>query len=389
MKKANLFRLGCSTIALIAMVWGGSEAAHAGDGILDGGGPLLSSVAAPQATIGSGIGVIDTALNNTGGVFDDAFNQPGGNLVASPKTDKPCLLSELLASGKSSCEVVGGPWARVMGGQTTTSTTGMSSEGEYVWGSATMRQRVNFSGVQAGVDSGLLNLDGFGVNAHFGLTGGKISAQSNSIDAPYPNSVNFEVPFLGAYYVLTKGNFMTDFTYRHSWYDLKMTNVDLYLNDAPLNGRSDNVNASVSYKIALPNRLFIEPTANISYSRSTFDSLLMGYGPLDVAPIKSLLARGGARVGTSFSYGGYNWAPYAVALIANEFEKRAEATIYPWGDGQGITTDRVGTYYQTSLGISFQSQTNGLVGFTRADYQTGSKIHGGGVVGGVRYTFGP
>jgi len=403
MKEENkLFHVECSTIALIAMVWVSGEAVHAEDGpIYVESGPMASSLARPQAAISSVIGIFDAALNNTAGGIDDAFNQPGSSLVASPKSDKPCYLSDLLAKAdKSSCQVVGGPWVRVLGGQTTTSMVGVTNRwgqvigGTDLWHQSwenTIRQRTNYSGVQAGMDSGILNLEGIGVNVHFGLMGGKISARADSIDAPYPNSVNFEVPFLGAYYVLTKGNFMADFTYRHSWYDSKMTNVDLYLNDAPLNGRSDNVNASVSYRIALPSRFFVEPTANISYSRSTFDSPISGGMPvMDFDPVKSLLARGGARFGTSFSYGGYSWSPYAVALVANEFEKPTGA-IFEKGlySNTDMTTDRVGTYYQTSLGISFQSQTSGLVGFTRADYQTGSKIHGGGVVGGVRYSFGP
>jgi len=188
---------------------------------------------------------------------------------------------------------------------------------------------------------------------------------------------------------------MTDFTCRHSWYDMKMTDAG-YLghNNVPLNGRSDSVNASVSYKFALPNRYFIEPLANVSYTRSTFDALLVNGGPMDFAPVESLLARGGVRFGTSFSYGGYNWAPFTLALVENEFEKSSTASKKVPGLGYpdqyfGFSTDRVGTFYQASLGISFQSQTNGLAGFVRGDWQTGSKIEGGGVVGGLRYTFGP
>jgi len=334
----------------------------------------------PRGFLGS-VEVINRAI-------DDAFNQPGSNLVASPKSDKPCYLSDLLA-GKSSCDVVGGPWARVMGGQTTTSTTGLvtSPYGD-VYGSTT-RQRVNFSGVQVGADSGWLNLEGIGVNAHVGVMGGNVSADASSLDSPYPSRTNFEVPFLGAYYVLTKGNFMTDFTYRHSWYIMKVTDTNSGFNNAPLNGQSDNINASVSYKFALPDRYFIEPLANISYTRSTFDSLESNYGVTDVAPVKSLLGRAGLRFGTSFSYGGYNWSPYVLGLVENEFEKSSNATTYDrWGDVYGMSTDRVGTFYQTSLGISFQSQTSGLVGFARGDWQTGHNINGGGVVGGVRYTFG-
>ena len=338
-----------------------------------------SSSTGCEPTVLAPIGVIN-------GVMDNAFDQPGSNLVASPKSDKACFLSELLAGGK--CDVVGGPWVRGMGGQMTTTTTGISIDpGGGVLGS-TIRQRINYSGVQAGADSGLLNLEGIGVNAHVGVMGGHVSADAKIIDRA--SSDHFDVPFLGAYYVITKGSFMTDFTYRHSWYDMKMNDGFLGLNNTPLSGQSDNVNASVSYKFALPDRYFIEPTANISYTRSTFDGLAVygGAGALDFAPVTSLLGRAGLRFGTSFSYGGYNWSPYALALVENEFEKSSKATLN-WGDVYALSTDRVGTFYQTSLGIAFQSQTSGLVGFARGDWQTGQEINGGGVVGGLRYTFGP
>ena len=116
--------------------------------------------------------------------IDDPFDQPGSNLVASPKSDKPCFLSELLA-GKSSRDVAGGPWARVMSGQMTTSMTSSTTNvtsGDFL-GSAMSRQRIDYTGVQTGVDSGLLNLEGIGVNAHVGVTGGQVSAQANSTNS--------------------------------------------------------------------------------------------------------------------------------------------------------------------------------------------------------------
>jgi len=388
MKKINLFGLRCSTILSIALVsassWisGSAYAQCAGNQ-----SPSPTAYSGQSSSTGCLAGAL-APIGVINGVMDDAFNQPGSNLVASPKSDKACLLSELLAGGK--CDVVGGPWVRGMGGQMTTTTTGMAidSLGGGVQGS-TIRQRVNYSGVQAGADSGLLNLEGIGVNAHVGVMGGHVSADAKIVDSA--SSDHFEVPFVGAYYVITKGSFMTDFTYRHSWYDMKLNEGFLGISNTPLNGQSDNVNASVSYKFALPDRYFIEPTANISYTRSTFDGLSVGYGTaaLDFAPVTSLLGRAGLRFGTSFSYGGYNWSPYVLGLVENEFEKSSKATLaYNWGD-YALSADRVGTFYQTSLGIAFQSQTSGLVGFARGDWQTGHKINGGGAVGGLRYSFGP
>jgi hypothetical protein len=348
--------------------------------------PQAAPAAGPLASILSTLSAIDSS-----------FHQPGGNLVASPQTDKPCLTPgvPLLGSseGDKSCQMVGGPWVRVSSGVTTISSTGTTSANGTVLDQASLKQRVQFTGVQTGADSGWLNLGGSGVNAHFGITGGDISAQADEVLST-PNQVKFEVPFLGVYYLITKGQFSTDFTYRHSWYDMHVSNPISMLNNAGFNGQSDNVNASASYTIPLPNNFFIEPTGNLSYTRSTFDqlSLLNGAAVLGFNPVTSLLGRTGVRVGTGFSYGGFNWSPFGIALVQNEFEKTASGTFTATAPGStpfDVTTDRVGTFYQTSLGMSFQSQTNGLLGFVRGDYRFGDKLNGGGIVGGVRYTFGP
>ena len=331
--------------------------------------PAAAPAAAPLTSILSTISSIDAS-----------FHQPGGNLVASPQTDK-------------TGQMVGGPWVRASGGVTNIFSTGTVSQNGVILDTAQSKTRVQFSGVQAGADTGWLNLGGNGVNAHFGLTGGNISATATEQRLGY-NEVKFEVPFVGLYGLVTKGAFSTDFTYRHSFYNMNVSNPIAMLANAGFSGQSDNVNGSVSYNIPLPNNFFIEPTANLSYTRSTFDrlSILNGGGVIGVNDVKSLLGRAGARVGTAFSYGGFNWSPFVIGLVQNEFEKSAGGTFASTAPGQNpfdIVTNRVGTFYQTSVGIAFQSRTNGLLGFVRADWRTGNRIDGGGILGGVRYTFGP
>jgi hypothetical protein len=334
-----------------------------------------------------------TSILSTLSAIDASFHQPGGNLVASPQTDKPCTSFTPMTGNDKTCQVVGGPWARVSSGVTTISSVGTERIGGQIFDQVASKQRVQFTGVQAGADSGWLNLGGSGVNAHFGITGGQVEANATELVST-TNNVNFNVPFVGVYYLVTKGAFSTDFTYRHSWYDMRVTNPTAQLINTPFSGQSDNVNGSIAYTFALPNNFFIEPTANLSYTRSSFDNLSVanGAGVLGFNELTSILGRAGARVGTGFSYGGYNWSPFGIALVEHEFAGDAGGTFTGTGAGSlpaDITTTRVGTFYQTSLGLSFQSQTNGLLGFVRADYRFGDSLHGGGVLGGVRYTFGP
>jgi hypothetical protein len=175
---------------------------------------------------------------------------------------------------------------------------------------------------------------------------------------------------------------------------MHVTNPIALLNNVGFNGQSDNVNGGASYSFRFDNNYFIEPTFNVSYTRSTFDTLpvLNGTNVLGFNTLESLLGRAGARVGTAFSYGGFNWSPFGIALVQHEFMGNATGTFTGTAAGSpafDLATTRVGTFYQTSLGLSFQSQTSGLLGFVRADWRFGDNLHGGGIVGGIRYTFGP
>ncbi len=336
-----------------------------------------------------------TSILSTISSIDASFHQPGGNLVASPQTDKPCDSPSFPwpSSGDKNCQMVGGPWARVSSGVTTVSSTGSVALNGSIFDTAQSRVRVEFTGVQTGADTGWLNLGGSGVNAHFGITGGDVQATSTELVAG-PNQVNFEVPFVGVYGLVTKGPLSTDFTYRHSWYDMHVTNPTALLNNVGFNGQSDNVNGGASYSFRFDNNFFIEPTFNVSYTRSTFDTLPVfnGTSVLGFNTVESLLGRAGARVGTAFSYGGFNWSPFGIALVQHEFMGNAAGTFTGTAAGSptfDLATTRVGTFYQTSLGLSFQSQTSGLLGFVRGDWRFGDNLHGGGIVGGIRYTFGP
>jgi outer membrane autotransporter protein len=176
---------------------------------------------------------------------------------------------------------------------------------------------------------------------------------------------------------------------------MSVRNLSAGLIDGKFDGQSDNVNGSVSYLIPFANNYFIEPTANLSYTRSTFNNLqvatgLAGSQMLTFNTVYSLLGRAGARVGTSFVYGGFNWTPFGVALVLNEFNKNAAGTFVAGaGTPFGLETNRVGTFGQASAGIAMTSLTSGWLAFVRGDLKFGQRLDGAAVLGGARYTFGP
>ena len=313
--------------------------------------------------------------------IDASFHQPGGALVASPQTDKTGLM-------------VGGPWFRVSGGVTNILATGTSSLNGTLIDTVNSKTRVDFSGAQGGVDSGWLNLGNYGINAHVGVTGGHVFAHATE-QAAAESQVKFSVPFVGLYGVLTRGQFSTDLTVRHSWYDMSVRNLSVGLVDGKFDGQSDNVNGSVSYLIPFANNYFIEPTANLSYTRSTFSNLQVATGAvgsqmLTFNSVYSLLGRAGARVGTSFVYGGFNWTPFAVGLVLNEFNRNATGSFVAGAATPfALETNRVGTFGQASAGIAMTSLTSGWLAFVRGDLKFGQRLDGAAVLAGARYTFGP
>jgi hypothetical protein len=334
------------------------------------GSPVAGAAIAPMTSILSAISSIDAS-----------FHQPGGALVASPQTDKTGLM-------------VGGPWFRVSGGVTNILSTGTSTLNGALIDTVNSKTRVEFSGAQGGVDTGWLNLGNYGVNAHVGVTGGQIFATATE-QTSAENQVKFSVPFVGLYGVLTRGQFSTDLTVRHSWYDMSVRNLSAGLVDGKFDGQSDNINGSVSYLIPFANNYFIEPTANLSFTRSTFNNLqvatgLAGSQMLTFNNVYSLLGRAGARVGTSFVYGGFNWTPFGVALVLNEFNRNAAGTFVAGASTPfGLETNRVGTFGQASAGIAMTSLTSGWLAFVRGDLKFGQRLDGAAVLGGARYTFGP
>ena len=71
-----------------------------------------------------------------------------------------------------------------------------------------LRVRTDFSGVQAGADLGRFNLGATGLNVIWGVTGGALHLTAN--EQIGVGNETFDVPFVGGYAAVTKGNFFAD-----------------------------------------------------------------------------------------------------------------------------------------------------------------------------------
>jgi outer membrane autotransporter protein len=250
-----------------------------------------------------------------------------------------------------------------------------------------------FAGYQVGLDGALLNVGNSGWNAHLGVTAGDVEAKSSDAFS----SVNFtSARFYGVYAVFTRGAFFSDIGYRHTSYDAEVTSSIANLSKTPLKGRGDNLNASAGYQFRFGDN-FIEPSAGISVTRSTFDNIgstVFGNPyTLTFNELKSTLARIGVRAGfTSVVNNTVALSPFVTGSVWHEFEQNAGgqfiATV-PLTTVTTLTTDRVGTFYQAGAGVSAQVLGTGFLAFIRTDFRAGDKLDGASIHGGARYTFGP
>ncbi|MBS0530693.1 MAG: autotransporter outer membrane beta-barrel domain-containing protein, partial [Proteobacteria bacterium] len=364
-------------------------------------GPAGASVAflnSAAVTAAGAAGSFSGTLAN----FSTAFlTQQGSAFVSAPADPKPD-------------QPGGGVWVRGIGGEVTTKytsnfagtlTAGPASASVNL-GGCTGQVRQSFSGAQIGQDISRLNLDGW--NVHLGTTAGYMDGRT---DDGAGNSTRFDVPFLGAYLVATKGRFFADIMVRGEFYDINANSPFVGVFNQHSGGRGTSVLTSAGYNFALGDNWFIEPSAGFIWSRTSIDSTNITGGVAGVVttfntnPIESEIGRLSLRVGKTIVAGNMIWQPFASASVFHEFAGDVTSTVasIPGGTfactapgacvpalvaGQN-STSRIGTYGQYSLGLAGQVANTGWLGFVRVDYRNGSNIDGWTGNGGVRYQFSP
>jgi Autotransporter beta-domain len=300
----------------------------------------------------------------------------------------------------------GGVWIRGVGGQNTVDSVaiGVANGASIV---ADSRSRIDFGGVQAGIDLGRFNLGASGSDLYIGLTGGFITARDSELDGP--GQYNFTVPFVGIYAALTAGGFFIDAQVRGDFYTVDTTNALVGLSGQSFSGDQITFTSSAGYKFNFGS-FFVEPSVGVIWSSLDMNNLGVPGVPGSNVPagtyafgtIDSLLGRVGIRVGTSVQSGNIVYQPFATASVWNEFDGDVLSTftvVLPtcpgtlFGTGAracptlGIDTSRIGTYGQFGLGLAAQLLNTGWLGYVRADYRTGDNIQGWDLTGGLRYQF--
>jgi opacity protein-like surface antigen len=365
-------------------------------------------VAGPQTQILGGALGAANAISSVIGTINTSFLAQGNAFVAGLPNATPD-------------ETSGGIWGRTIGGRVSEQATGTFSgtvgPSAFAGTTATSGQvtcasnvRMDYGGFQMGQDIARLNIGGNGATFHFGVTGGY--AEANAQDLAGSNfSGNFQVPFAGLYAAYTNGRFFADILGRVDFYQMNLFSPDASLSNQRLDAVGGTVAASTGYRFDLGNNWFFEPSASGIYSKVSIDTLNVpeGYGnsnnPFALPPATiqfgdniSILGRVGARVGTTIDSGSIVWQPFATASVWHEFAGNNTATYnapaYPPGGTDftvsgNLSTSRVGTYGQYSIGSAASFTGTPWLGYLRIDYKEGQNIEGLGFNAGLRYNFDP
>ncbi len=336
---------------------------------------------ANTGAIGAPAGSIIAAIT----AFDTSFHQVSSAFVASPQSVDPNKWT-------------GGMWSRGAAGQVTAKSTVTDSLGS---APTALKVKTNFDAYQVGADAGLLNAGNTGWNIHFGAMAGSVGANSSE-QLGSGTTLKFDVPFAGLYGVFTHGAFFSDVTVRHDWHKDNVTNTAAFLNNAPLSGEANAVNASAGYHVDLPmvaQGFFLEPSVGFGLTKTNLNALPTNVNETGFAPglisfqtITSEVARAGLRVGTSATIRDVlGVQPFATISVWREMAGMAQEQFSQLGtstvDSLGLT--RTGTFYQVGAGIGAQVLHTGVLAFVRGDMRFGENLDGASVVAGGRYTFGP
>ena len=309
----------------------------------------------------------------------------------------------------------GGVWARAIAGtvdskaETTTVVVPGSFDLGAGIGSASGTQNCrqtnhqDYAGFQVGADLATLNIGSAGLNWHFGVTGGSLTANAEDTTPAGANAAgdlrsHFDVPFIGLYTAVTQGNFFADAQVRWDFYQSNSSSKVYDFSGVQNEARGITFAGSAGYKMPIGSNWFFEPSVGGSWTRLSVDSVTLvdrdGIGGiLRVNDIDSILGRASLRLGANFAEGIYIWQPFVAASLIHEFagDVKSKTTFvdpsnFFWpGMEFESSTERMGTYGQIGVGTAIVVGNTGWLGYGRGDVKFGDNIHGIGFNAGLRY----
>ena len=307
----------------------------------------------------AGVGALSGSVAGAITAINSGFFRDADAFLASP-------------AGAGANQWCGGPFVRTSAGHIAQSATATTAPAPGFSGAAGAKTNTGYAGYQVGADIGLCNINGGGVNAHVGVTGGQVFANGSDGNGGVTH-LKFTIPYFGVYGAVTAGGFLAMLQVRHDAYDMNVTNSPAGLNAAPLHGRGTAIDGTLRYRFDLADHWKVEPSVALSHERLNVDALAVAPGVLSFGAFTSTLGRAGLRVGKSIEYGGVAIEPYAQANIWHEFAGNLGQTYSVNGFNIPVSLSRVGTFAEFGVGAAVQAP-GGWMGFAQADLRTGAKL---------------
>jgi autotransporter-associated beta strand protein len=393
--------------------------------ILQSSNPLIQYVVLGNPAIGvqvqsgSMTGLVSGTTSVISGVAAGFF-KPASSIVSRPDTEEQAMA----ICGAKTCganQIGWGPWFRTTAGNANVTLGGTAN----AFGTTTTSHSTggtSYGGFQGGVDVGVYNINSSDWNVNFGAFGGMVSASgvSSTIAPTILNAnsttttlVSLTTPFAALYGFVSKNSFTAEINVRE---DFINGNVSAYNPDgassggaaggyflAPgtrLGGRGLSINANVTQRFDVTEKIYVEPVASFTWAKYSFDDVYFNpalstaglAGRIAFDPLISVLGRVGTNIGTTFMANDrLALAPFVSGSIWREFGPPATSTSYAnmalSNPVFTYSTDRVGTFGQAGAGIQFKFVDIDLLGFVRGDIRFGDSINGKEINVGIRKQF--
>jgi len=353
----------------------------------------------PISGLASGVSSIIATLSS-------GFFQAAASIVSRP--DNP-----------HANQIGGGPFVRVSAGDSTTSlNSSLTAFGPA--NSSHTNASTNFSGIQAGFDVGVYNINSSDWNVNLGFFGGYVNARGYATTAsPVPTGgstltgtqVTLDVPYVALYTFISRRSFTAEINVRQDFYkgnvnsyngDLGFGGGYLVAPNTSLTGKGTSVNVNVSNRFDLSDTVYVEPLAGFTWGRYSFDDVYFNpnlstpassvQGRMAFAPIESYLGRVGANLGGTFLVSdNLAIAPFVHTSVWREFGSAAATTAFVSTGANSFafpgSVDRVGTFGQVGVGFQFKVLNLDLLGFARGDMRFGDSLNGKAINIGLRKQF--
>jgi outer membrane autotransporter protein len=269
-------------------------------------------------------------------------------------------------------------WAQALG-QVEERQNGRSFTNSGVTTPVNLGYKQDYFGGQLGLDFGGPAGDG---GFAFGVTGGYLNSNMNFANSA--DRISFDALNGGLYATYSGGIFFVNLLGKYDYYWGDNHGVSGRYNDS-IKGGVYGGKAEAGLRFG--DKLFVEPSASISYTKSDFDDFGVASGNFNFDNDEGIRGKAGARLGYTMDMGGSKASLYAGGNYVHEFKGQDNVAFVSGGQTVAFTNDPIGDYGEGTLGLNIGSDQGKVSGFFEGRYAKGSDYEGYGGRAGMRFRF--